>query len=72
MPWLALSLIVGLLSGLFLLALKTGRYHRATNFNCQLCVALLHLHYFPQSWPVCLVSLVAINLLFLWYSDEKE
>ena len=72
MPWLALCLIVGLLSALFLLALKTGRYHRATNFNCQLCVALLHLQFFPLSWPVCLVSLGAVNLLFLWYRDEKE
>ena len=72
MPWLALCLILGLLSGLFLFALKAGCYHRATSFNCQLCVALLHLRFFPQSWPVCIASLIAINLLFLWYRDEKE
>ena len=72
MPWLMLSMIVGLLSGLFLLALEAKRYHRATSVNCQLCVALLHIQSFPQSWPVCLASLVAIQLLFLWYNDEKE
>ena len=72
MPWLALCLIVGLLSGLFLFALKARHYHKATNFNCQLCVVLLHLRSFPESWPVCIASLIAINLLFLWYRDEKE
>lgn len=67
-----LLLVAVLLSALFFISLARHRYHRATNFNCQLCVALLHLHFFPRSWPVCLASLVAINLLFLWYRDEKE
>ena len=70
--WLSLGLVVGLLSVLFLMALRTKQYHRATSFNCQLCVALLHLQFFPKSWPVCLASLVAVNLLFCWYRDEKE
>ena len=72
MSWLALSLIVGLLSGLFLLALDAKHYHLATSVNCQLCVALLHIRFFPRSWFVCLASLAAINLIFLWYRDEKE
>ena len=67
-----LLLVVALLSALFFISLARHRYHRATSFNCQLCVALLHLHFFPRSWPVCIASLIAINLLFLWYRDEKE
>lgn len=71
-PWLTFGLLVGLLSGLFLIALKTGQYHRATSLNCQLCVALLHARSFSQSWPVCLISLMVVNLIFCWYRDEKE
>ena len=48
------------------------KYHRATCLNCQLCVLLLHLHFFKASWPYAVASLVAIQLLFLWYDDEKE
>jgi hypothetical protein len=48
------------------------KYHRATCLNCQLCVLLLHLHFFKASWPYAVASLVAIQLLFLWYRDEKE
>ena len=65
-------LIVLVLTILFFVALWKGRYHRVTQYNCELCVALLHGHYFPRSWPVCIASLIAINLLFLWYRDEKE
>lgn len=67
-----LLLVVTLLSAMFFVSLVRHHYHRATNFNCQLCVALLHLRFLPQTWPVCLASLAAINLLFLWYRDEKE
>ena len=48
------------------------KHHRATCLNCQLCVLLLHLHFFKASWPFAVASLVAIQLLFLWYDDEKE
>ena len=48
------------------------KYHRATCLNCQLCVLLLHLHFFKASWPFAVAALVAIQLLFLWYDDEKE
>lgn len=53
-------------------ALSLRHYHRVTKRNCQLCVVLLHFQFFVQSWFVCILSLVAIELLFLWYSDEKE
>lgn len=67
-----LLLVVFALEILYFTALGSGRLHRATKYNCQLCVALLHYPSFPQSWLPCLLSLLAIELLFLWYSDEKE
>lgn len=69
---LPVFVIVLVLTILYFVALSESRFHQATNYNCQLCVAMLHLMYLKQSWPVCLASLVIINLLFLWYRDEKE
>ena len=59
------------LLGLLFRALEGRRYHRATCLNCQLCVLMLHMP-FAEAWGNALVSLVAIQLLFLWYNDEKE
>ena len=70
--WLLLFLTVLFISIFFFVALFRQQYHRATSLNCQLCVSLIHLPVFPESWPVCIASLIAINLLFLWYRDEKE
>lgn len=47
-------------------------FHRATCLNCQLCVLMLLLHFIAATWLYAIVSLVAIQLLFLWYNDEKE
>ena len=70
--WVPLFLVVFALSLYFGFALRRGSLHRVTSLNCQLCVALLHFSVFDQTWPVCIASLIAINLLFLWYRDEKE
>ena len=72
-PGLALILLIVLALIIFFFdALVWKHYHRLTKRNCQLCVALLHFQFSDQSWFVCLLSLVAIELLFLWYRDEKE
>ena len=60
------------LAVMFFHALVGRRYHAATCLNCQLCVALLHMLWFDVTWRFELVSLVAIQLLFFWYDDEKE
>ena len=69
---LAFAVCAAVLAIAFHLAVSCARFHRATCLNCQLCVFLLHSHFFKASWPYAVVSLVAINLLFLWYRDEKE
>ena len=66
-PIAILALVVA-----FFYALAGRRHHAATCLNCQLCVALLHVLWFDVTWKFELASLVAIQLLFLWYSDEKE
>ena len=73
MCWLSLqpSVIVVLATALFI-CIRKRRYHAATCLNCQLCVASLHTFWLPDTWLIELVSLVAIQLLFLWYDDEKE
>ena len=60
------------LSVSFRFAVSHFRFHRATCINCQLCVFLLHFSFFKSSWPYAVISLVVIQLLFLWYNDEKE
>ena len=60
------------LSVSFRFAVSHFRFHRATRINCQLCVFLLHFFFFKASWPYAVISLVVIQLLFLWYNDEKE
>jgi geranylgeranylglycerol-phosphate geranylgeranyltransferase len=67
-----LSFLIVALGGLFLDAVEKAKFHRATCLNCQLCVTLLHLRSIAVTWPWALVSIVAIQLLFLWYDDEKE
>ena len=62
------------LLGLLFKALEGHRYHRATCLNCQLCVAMLY-PWMPlklELLAVELLSLAIIQLLFLWYRDEKE
>ena len=66
-PIAILALVVA-----FFYALAGRRHHAATCLNCQLCVALLHVLWFDVTWKFELASLVAIQLLFLWYGDEKE
>ena len=68
----AFATLVVALAVAFLAAVSRGRLHRATCLNCQLCVLLLHLWIFRWTWLVAMASLVAIQLLFLWYNDEKE
>ena len=50
-------------------------YHKATLRNCQLCVAMLYtpmlMHTEFMLIPE-LLSLLTIEILFLWYRDEKE
>lgn len=65
-------LLVATLATAHFIFLQRKRYHVATCLNCQLCVALLHAIWFLDTWPFEIASLVAIQLLFLWYNDEKE
>ena len=69
---LAFAVLVAVMAVAFHIAVSRSWFHRATCLNCQLCVLLLHLHFFKASWPYAIASLVAIQLLFLWYDDEKE
>lgn len=64
--------LVAMLAAAHFIFLQKRRHHVATCLNCQLCVALLHVVWFIDTWPIELASLVAIQLLFLWYNDEKE
>ena len=64
--------VIAMLAAAHLICIQKRRYHAATCLNCQLCIALLHMWWFCDTWPLELVSLVAIQLLFLWYNDEKE
>ncbi len=70
--FLVFAVLVAVLAVAFHLAVSRSRFHRATCLNCQLCVLLLHFHFFKASWPYAVVSLIAIQILFLWYNDEKE
>ena len=70
--FLAFAVLATVLAIAFHLAVSRARFHHATCLNCQLCVLLLHFHFFKASWPYAVASLVAIQLLFLWYDDEKE
>jgi len=56
----------------FQISVEKKKYHCATCLNCQLCVLLLHAYFFTATWPYAIASLAAIQLLFLWYNDEKE
>lgn len=50
-------------------------YHRATRFNCELCVIWLWGLIVCNSawwWIGIIVSLLTIELIFRWYRDEKE
>ena len=63
------------LTAMLLVSLKKRCYHRATCLNCQLCVSMLYGGMLvDRSWPLLLeiASLIIIQLLFLWYRDEKE
>ena len=70
--YLAFAVTAAWLAVAFHIAVSHGRFHRATCLNCQLCVLLLHFSFFAHSWHWVLVSLAAMQLLFLWYDDEKE
>ena len=53
----------------------TGKYHRATCWNCVLCVwwlCFLLMPYFPHAGLFAIFSVVSITILFKWYPDEKE
>ena len=65
-------LVVGVLAAAHFICIQKRRYHAATCLNCQLCVASLHTFLFPDAWALEIASLVAIQLIFLWYNDEKE
>ena len=67
-----LSVIVVALVIVFQRLVSHSMFHRATCLNCQLCVLMLLLHFIAATWLYAIVSLVAIQLLFLWYNDEKE
>ena len=69
---LAFAVLAAVLAIAFHFAVSRARFHRATCLNCQLCVLLLHFSFFKASWPYAVVSLVAIQFLFIWYDDEKE
>ena len=69
---IALAALIALFAGAFQLAVSCSRFHRATCLNCQLCVLMLHAQFFAATWPYAIASLVVIQLLFLWYTDEKE
>ena len=68
----ALVFLILAIAVAFQCSVKKMKYHRATCFNCQLCVLLLHVRFFAMTWPYAIASLIAIPLLFLWYNDEKE
>ena len=65
-------LLIAVIAVAFQLAVSHERFHRATCLNCQLCVLLLLMQFIAVTWIYAIVSLVAIQLLFLWYDDEKE
>ena len=69
---LAFAVLAAVLAIAFHLSVSRARFHRATCLNCQLCVLLLHFSFFKASWPFAVAALIAIQLLFLWYNDEKE
>ena len=68
----ALVILIFAIAVAFQCSVEKMKYHRATCFNCQLCVLLLHVRFFAMTWPYAIASLIAIPLLFLWYNDEKE
>lgn len=68
----ALVILILAIAVAFQCSVEKMKYHRATCFNCQLCVLLLHVRFFAMTWPYAIASLIAILLLFLWYNDEKE
>ena len=68
----ALVILILAIAVAFQCSVEKMKYHRATCFNCQLCVLLLHVRFFAMTWPYAIASLIAIPLLFLWYNDEKE
>ncbi len=72
MPLFLLSIVIVALVLAFQHLISRGRFHRATCLNCQLCVLLLHFSCWTATWPSAIASLVAIQILFLWYDDEKE
>lgn len=71
-PKKALVILILAIAVAFQCSVEKMKYHRATCFNCQLCVLLLHVRFFAMTWPYAIASLIAIPLLFLWYNDEKE
>ena len=55
--------------------LLARNYHRATRLHCELCVAMLYTFLLAYHHLLLLsevLSLLAIEALFLWYRDEKE
>ena len=68
----ALVILILAIAVAFQCSVEKMKYHRATCFNCQLCVLLLHVRFFAMTWPYAIASLIAIPLLFLWYNDAKE
>ena len=68
----ALVILILAIAVAFQCSVEKMKHHRATCFNCQLCVLLLHVRFFAMTWPYAIASLIAIPLLFLWYKDEKE
>ena len=63
-----------LLMAMLLRNIVIKRYHKATIRNCQLCVAMLYTPMLKSELMLIpeIISLLAIELLFLWYRDEKE
>ena len=71
-----------ILFAFFMHEIKHQRFHNATRLNCQWCVSMMYmlmmymlLMPYPIQWlfPVLeILSLLAIQLLFRWYRDEKE
>lgn len=70
--FLPFAVLAAMIAAGFCLCVARNRFHRATCLNCQLCVLLLHFSCWTATWPSAIASLVAIQILFLWYDDEKE
>ena len=62
----------------FMREIRQHNFHCATRLNCQWCVAMMYILLIPYPTHIWLFpvleafSLLAIQLLFRWYLDEKE